>query len=153
VATQGQPGKAGKSRRDSPAAPARGRVVATRVRTVGIPVRDAESFGTRMMRSLGIAYGTSSPMDRGSGPQGGAVSLNIGAGIVGRDARRTGALQEWRGAGAPIAKDHRRAKVGIQGGPASMPAFPSTGMGRTYSLVNPLTGMDTPFALRNPGVA
>lgn len=149
MATQGQPGKAGKSRRDTPAAPARGRVVAQRVRLVGIPVRDAEPFGVRLMRSLGIAYGTSSPMANGNG---GEVTLNIGAGIVGRDARRTGALQEWRGAGAPVAKDKRRAVVGIQAGPASMPAFPSTGLGQTYSLVNPLTGMDTPWAIRNPGV-
>jgi hypothetical protein len=149
VATQGQPGKAGKTRRDTPAAPARGRVVAQRVRLVQVPVRDAEPFGVRLMRSLGIAYGTSSPMDNGNG---GGVTQNIGAGIVGRDARRTGALQEWRSAGAPVARDKHRAAVGIQAGPASMPAFPSTGMGSTYSLVNPLTGIDTPFALRNPGV-
>jgi hypothetical protein len=149
VADYGQPGKAGKSRRDTPSALPGGRVVAQGVRLVGVPVRDAEPFGTRLMRALGIAYLTSSPMDNGNG---GGVTHNTGAGIVGRDARRTGALQDWRNAGAPVARDRRRAVVGIQGGPASMPAFPSTGNGQTYSLVNPLSGMDTPFAIRNPKV-
>jgi hypothetical protein len=149
VATYGQPGKAGKARRDTPSDNAGGQVVAQGVRLVSIPVRDAEPFGTRLMRSLGIMQGTSSPASDGNG---GGVTLNVGAGIVGRDARRTGALQEWRSAGAPIATDPRRAKVGIRGGPASMPAFPSTGNAQTYSLVNPLTGMDTPFAIRNPTV-
>jgi hypothetical protein len=148
MANYGQPGKA-KGRRDTPSALPRGRVVSQGVRLVAVPVRDAEPFGVRLMRSLGIAYLTSSPMDNGNG---GGVTLNTGAGIVGRDARRTGALQEWRTAGAPVARDKRRAKVGIRGGPASMPAFPSTGNAQTVSLVNPLTGMDTPFAFRNPSV-
>jgi hypothetical protein len=149
MATQGQPGKAGKSRRDTPSSTARGRVISQGVRLVAVPVRDAETIGTRLMRSLGISSFTNSPMANGNG---GGVTHNTGAGIVGRDSRRTGALQEWRGAGAPVAHDRRRAVVGAQGGPSSMPAFPSTGSGQTYSLVNPLSGMDTPFAVRNPQV-
>lgn len=149
MATMGQPGKAGKTRRDTPTGPARGRVIAQALRLVGVPVRDSEPIGTALMRSLAVAYGTSSPMADGNH---GGVTQNTGAGIVGRDARRTGALQEWRGAGAPVARDKRRAAVGIQAGPASMPAFPSTGVGQTFSLVNPLTGMDTPLAIRNPQV-
>lgn len=149
MATNGQPGKAGKTRRDTPSTPPRGRVISQGVRLVAVPVRDAETIGTRLMRSLGLASFTNSPMANGNG---GGVTHNTGAGIVGRDARRTGALQEWRSAGAPVARDKRRARVGIQAGPASMPAFPSTGVGQTYSLVNPLSGMDTPFAVRNPSV-
>jgi hypothetical protein len=145
----GQPGKAGKARRNQPSDPVHGRTVAGRVRAVPVVVRDAEPFGTAMMASLGLAALTQSPMSNGNG---GHVTQNIGSGIVGRDSRRTGALQEWRGAGAPVAADKRRAALGAQGGPSSQPAFPSTGNTGAPSLINPLTGMDTPYSLRTPGV-
>lgn len=141
----GQPGKAGKARRNAEGS-VRGRTIATGVRAVPAVVRDAEPIGTALMASLGLAYLTQSPMSRG----GGHVSQATGAGITGREPDRTGALQEWRGAGAPVATDSRRSALGAQGGPSSQPAFPSTGSTAAPSLVNPLSGMDIPYALRTP---
>jgi len=148
VAIYGQPNKAGKSRRDTPSDRPRGRTIAQRVGLVAIPVRDAEPIGTALMASLGIASATGSPMSSGSG----FSSQATGAGITGRDARRTGALQTWQGAGAPVGRDGRRAVIGVQGGPGDAPAYPSTGNNVTPSISDSLGMMSLPGVLRTPAV-
>lgn len=143
----GQPGKAGKARRNTPSDPPRGRTVAGRVRSVPVVVRDAEPLGTALMASLGLVHLTQSPASRGGGHAAGVTGTGAN-----RDSRRTGPLQRWQGAGAPLASDRRRANVGAQGGPSSMPAFPSTGNTQVPSLINPLSGLETPYGLRFPEV-
>ena len=144
----GQPNKAGGGSRDTPAGPVRGRTIAQRVRLVSMPVRDAEPIGTALMASLAIASATGSPMSNGNG---GGVTQSIGAGITGRDSRRTGALQDWRGLHRPVAVP-RTSNLGAQGGPSSQPAYPSTGTTGGPSLSNALAGMGLPQVLRTPGV-
>lgn len=144
----GQPGKAGKARRNTPSDPPRGRQIAVRTRAVPVVVRDAEPIGTAVMASLGLAHLTQSPMSRGGGHSPGVS----GIGVTGRDTRRTGPLQVWQGAGAPVARDKGRQNVGIQGGVSDQPAYPSTGNTQTPSLVNPLSGMEIPYGLRTPAV-
>lgn len=143
----GQPAKAGKARRDTPADAPRGRTIAGRVRAVQVVVRDAEPIGTALMASLGVVQLTQSPMSRGGGHSPGLTGIGAN-----RDSRRTVALQRWQGAGAPVAADRRRTTIGVQGGPGDQPAFPSTGNTGVPSLVNPLSGMDIPYALRTPAV-
>lgn len=134
--------------RDTPSGPARGRTIAQRITQVLVPVQATEPVGTAMMASLAIAYDTRSPMANGNG---GGVTQNIGAGITGRDARRTGALQSWLGLHAPVARPIK-ASVGIQAGPSSQPAFPSTGTTSPPGLYNALAGMSLPQALSTPQV-
>jgi hypothetical protein len=129
--------------RDPVTTPARGRVIRTPVTMATVPVHATERIGTAMMASLGIAINTRSPMSNGNG---GVVSMNTGAGIVGRDARRTGALQDWRGLHAPVARP-RSVKVGAQGGPGSQPAYPSTGTTGVPSIYSSLALMGLPQAL------
>jgi len=150
MALMGHPGEAGKARRDTPSGPVRGRTIAQRIRAVAVPVRDAEPIGTALMASLGILYPTWSPGSSGGGPGGGRVTQSTGAGIVGRDPRRTGALQDFHGAGAR--RNLLQGTVGIQGGPSSMPAYPSTGSNTAPSLQNSLAGMSLPQVLTNPAV-
>ena len=149
MATYGETSKANGGRRDTPSGKARGRTISQRIRAVMVPVRDAEPIGTAMMSSLGISANTSSPMSRGSG-KGGQVTLSTGAGIVGRDARRTDALQGWQGAGAP--HNLLQGNQGIQGGPSSQPAYPSTGSDTAPSIQNSLALMGLPQVLTNPAV-
>ena len=145
MAIFGQTNKVNGARRDTPSGKPRGRTIAQRVRAVMVPVRDAEPIGTAMMGSLAIASNTHSPMSNNNGQ----VSQNTGAGIVGRDARHTDALQGWQGAGAR--KNIVQATVGIQGGQSSQPAFPSTGTNAAPSIQNSLALMGLPQILRTPG--
>lgn len=147
-AVYGNPNKAGKARRDTPAGPVRGRVIAQRVRAVVVPVRDSEPIGTALMASLGLSSHTMSPMSNNHG----SVSQATGAGITGRDSRRTGPLQDWRAMHGPVARPSRR-NVGAQAGPSSQPAYPSTGTSATPSLTNSLAGMGLPQVLRTPVVS
>lgn len=150
MATYGQPNKAGKARRDTPSDKPRGRTIAQRIGLVSVPVRESEPIGTALMASLGIAYLTGSPMSDGGGC--GFSAQNTGAGITGRDSRRTGALQTWQSAGAPVGRDGRRATIGVQGGPGDAAAYPSTGNNSTPSITNSLGLMGLPDVLRNPAV-
>lgn len=134
--------------RDTPSGPARGRTIVQRVVQALVPVRDSEPIGTAMMASLAIAYDTRSPMANGNG---GGVTQNIGAGITGRDARRTPPLQSWLALHAPVYRPIK-ASVGIQAGPSSQPAFPSTGSASPPGLYNALAGMGLPQALSTPQV-
>lgn len=123
------------------------RTIRPRVRYESVPVQDAEPIGTAMMSSLAMSSNTRSPMSTG----GAQASLNIGAGIVGRDARRTGALQDMRGLHRPVAMPATSA-LGAQSGPSQQPAFPSTGTTAPPSIYNALAGMGLPQVLSNPGV-
>lgn len=143
----GHPQQAGKARRDTPAGPVRGRVIAQRVRAVMVPVRDCEPIGTALMASLGLAHHTMSPMSSISGMS----SHATGAGITGRDSRRTPPLQDWRAAHGPMANPRGR-KTGAQAGPGDQPAYPSTGTSSAPSLTNSLAGMGLPQVLRTPAV-
>lgn len=140
----GQPRKAGKARRDTPSGAVRGRVIAPRVRGVQVVVNDAEPIGTAMMGSLFMASATQSPMANGNG---GGVTQNIGAGTVGQFHGRTGPLQDWRYLHGPV-NDPRRSSVGIQGGPSSQPAFPSTGATSAPSIMDQLAMQSLPDMLR-----
>ena len=136
MALFGQPKKAGGRRRDTPASRPHGRVIAQPVRMVSQVVQGDEPIGTSMMRTLFTASATNSPMANGNG----GVTLNVGAGIVGRDARRTGPLQDWRQLHAPVANPSR-SSLGIQAGPSSQPAFPSTGATALPSIMSALSGI------------
>jgi hypothetical protein len=133
--------------RDTPSGAAGGRTIRQRVRETLVVVRDAEPVGTAMMASLGIASDTRSPMSNNNG----GVSMNIGAGITGRDARRTGALQNWLGLHRPV-NNPRTSNVNIQAGPSSQPAYPSTGSNAVPGLQSMLAGMSLPQVLTNPAV-
>lgn len=133
---------------DPTTSPRTGRTVPGRQLPVTVHVPLPERFGTAMMASLGLAQDTRSPMSDGNG---GEVSMNIGAGVVGRDSRRTGPLQDWRGLHHPMARP-RSVNVGIQAGPSSQPAFPSTGVTTTPTIYNSLSLMGLPQVLTNPAV-
>lgn len=131
-----------------PTAPVvRGRLIRPSVAHVVVPVQAAEPIGTAMMASLGLASATGSPMSDG----GARASFATGAGIVGRDARRTGALQDWRGLHGPVATPASSA-LGAQSGPSQQPAFPSTGTTAAPSIHNALAGMGLPQVLTVPDV-
>ena len=120
------------------------RTIRQPVSYVSVPVRGPERIGTAMMASLGLAAATGSPMADG----GARASYATGAGITGRDARRTGALQVFRG----LAAAPGRSALGIQGGPSQQPAYPSTGSSAPPTIYHSLAGMDLPQVLSNPGV-
>ena len=132
------------------AAPVRGRTVGPRVTLATVPLQGAEPIGVALMQSLGIAYPTNSPMSRGGGG-GGQVTHATGAGIVGRDGRRTGALQDWRGLHGPVARPAKYV-LNAQGGPSSQPAYPSTGSNTAPGIYNALAGMGLPQVLSSPGI-
>ncbi len=129
----GQPGKAGKARRNSPAGPVRGPVIAPRTRLAQVVVRDAEPIGTRMMRALAYATLTASPMSNNNGN----MTNNIGFGVVGRFTGRTAPQQDWRVQAQPTATPSKR-NVGMQGGAGAQAAYPSTGSNALPSIMSQL---------------
>lgn len=118
----GQPAKAGGARREQPGGLRRGRVIPGNSVIETIVTHSPDRISLAMMASLAIAQATSSPMSNGNG---GGVTQNFGAGIVGRDGRRTGPLQNFNNVANPLAQPQSR-KVGMQGGPGDQPGGPST---------------------------
>lgn len=128
--------------------PDTGRVIRPRTRYESVPIQSPEPIGTAMMASLGLAAYTQSPMADG----GHQATYATGAGITGRDPRRTGPLQDWHGLAGPVSAPISSA-LGAQAGPSQQPAFPSTGSTAAPSIYTSLAGMGLPQVLSNPGVA
>ena len=114
-----------------------GKTFVQKVQAVLVPQLGDEPIGTAMNFSLGIAGHTLSPMNDGVRS---FATHDIGAGLTGADHRRTGALQQFRGAGADQVN-------GIKGDPAA--GSPTKGMSEVTAG---LALMSMPYALPNPKV-
>lgn len=128
MAIFGQPNKAGKLRRDTLGEAPRGIEIAQTRRAEPQIVHGPEPVGARFAALL---LGAVLPSSRAS--RGRDVHHNTGAGIVGRNAHRTGPLQNWHALTHPVANPSVRA-LGAQSGPSSQPGLPGTG-----SAVRPST--------------